>query len=82
MAKLMLTLRLNPAQATLAHVRDKLKLDAEEIDSDFGVVSIDPAAQLYTVLVDDAAALRVAGTAGVQGPFANPPIEPFGPPRP
>jgi hypothetical protein len=80
MGKLMLTLTLDPAEATVEGVRRKLGLDEEALDSDFGVVAVDPDNHRYAVMVDDEVAARVAGTRGVEGPFANPRIEPFGPP--
>jgi hypothetical protein len=77
----MLTLELASSEATAAQVRRKLGLRPGELDASFGVVEIDPARHLYTVLVDEKAAERVAGLPGVEGPHANPPIEPFGPPE-
>jgi hypothetical protein len=81
MPRVMVTLRLDPGQATLPEVRDLLGLAAEEVDADFGVVNISPAEHLYTILVDEAAAARVADAPQVEGVFANPRIEPFGPPE-
>ncbi|MFL5798450.1 MAG: hypothetical protein ACJ77A_11030 [Actinomycetota bacterium] len=77
MSKVMLTLKLDPTEADLDSVRRKLRLDASEIDDEFGVVSIRPAEHLYAVLVDDGAAQRVAGEDWVSGPYSNPEIEPF-----
>jgi hypothetical protein len=45
------------------------------------VVNIDPNEDLFTVLVDEQTAERAEGKAA-GGPYANPPIEPFGPPEP
>lgn len=78
----MLTLTLDPAEASAEHVRRKLELEAEELDPEFGVVELDPETHRYAVLVDERAATRVQGAPGIEGPFANPPIEPFGPPQP
>jgi hypothetical protein len=52
---------------------------------EFGIISIDPEADLYCILVDKAAVERVQNLSvekkeDIEGPFANPPIEPFGPP--
>jgi hypothetical protein len=76
----MLTLTREPDRASLARVKEELGLSDEEVDADFGLVEIDPEAHKYAILVEEPAAERVAGTEGVEGPFANPPIEPFGPP--
>ena len=81
MAMLMLTLRLRPDEANLAAVQQKLDLAADEIDPEFGVVSLDPSTQLYAVLVEEAAAQRVRDAA-VGGPFANPRIDAFDLPPP
>jgi hypothetical protein len=81
MAGVMVTLRLPPEQATLEEVRRLLGLSPEEVDPAFGVVNISPAEHLYTILVDEAAAARIANADPVQGVFSNPRIEPFGPPE-
>ena len=78
----MLTLALDPGEATLGAAARKLGLEEGELDPDFGVVEIDPAAHKYTVLVDESAAERASRVPGVEGPYANPRIEPFGPPQP
>ena len=81
MSKQMLTLKLRPEEATLSRVRQRLNLSAAEVDSKFGVVNIDPKRNLYTILVEEEAARRVSKTSGVKGPFSNPKIETFGPPK-
>ena len=81
MPRVMVTLRLDPEQATLDEVRRLLGLDEGEVDPAFGVVNISPAEHLYTILVDEAAASRVAGADSVEGVYGNPRIEPFGPPQ-
>jgi hypothetical protein len=81
MAGVMVTLRLEPEQANLDAVRQLLGLTAEEVDPAFGVVNISPAEHLYTILVDEAAAHRVADAEPVEGVYGNPRIEPFGPPE-
>jgi hypothetical protein len=81
MPRVMVTLRLDPGQATLPEVRQLLGLVPEEVDPGFGVVNISPAEHLYTILVDEAAATRIASAPEVEGVFGNPRIEPFGPPE-
>lgn len=79
MPRVMVSLRLDPAQATLPEVLRLLGLASDEVDPGFGVVPIDPAEHLYTILVDEAAAARVADAPQVEGVFGNPRIEGFGP---
>ncbi len=81
MARVMVTVRLEPEQATLEEVRRLLGLTADEVDPAFGVVNISPAEHLYTILVDEAAAGRVADAGLVEGVYGNPRVEPFGPPE-
>jgi hypothetical protein len=81
MAKVMVTLRLAPEQASLPEVRRLLGLTPEEVDPGFGVVNISPAEHLYTILVEEAAAARVGDADQVEGVFSNPRIEPYGPPE-
>ena len=77
----MLTLTLDRAEATVDGVRRQLGLDEGALDPDFGVVEVDPENHRYAVMVDEDTASRVAGKRGVEGPFSNPRIEPFGPPE-
>jgi hypothetical protein len=81
MPRVMVTLRLDPVQATLEEVRRLLGLAPDEVDPAFGVVNISPAGRLYTILVEEAAATRVAGAPEVEGVFGNPRIEPLSPPE-
>lgn len=77
----MVTVELSRADATLAAARDLLDLAPDEVDEDFGLVSIDPAKGTYAILVTATAGSRAHGVSGAAGPYANPRIEPFGPPQ-
>ena len=82
MSKLMLTVKLEPEHATLEDARRRLGLEADELDPDFGVVNVDPEQDLYAILADERTAQKLSQQPEVQGPYANPVIEPFGPPKP
>jgi hypothetical protein len=82
MSKVMVTLKLDPEHASVSDVRQSLDIAPNEIDDDFGVIEVSPDQNLYAILVDPETASRVQGVEGVSGPFSNPKIEPFGPPKP
>jgi hypothetical protein len=75
-----MTVSLEGAEASIVDVKRKFGLAEDEVDESFGLVNLDPQHNLYAILVDEAAASRLAGAPGVRGPYANPKIEPFGPP--
>lgn len=75
------------APPSLEEVRERFGLEQGEVDEGFGAVAIDPDASLYAILVEDSAVERLRGeradeAAAIEGPYANPLIEPFGPPEP
>ena len=76
----MVTLRLDPAHATIEDVQAKYSLAQNEVDATFGVVNVSPEQNLYAILVDERVASRIEGEPDVIGTFSNPKIEPFGPP--
>ena len=80
MATRMVTLRLDPAEATLAQVRKKFDLAKGDLDENFGVASIDPSQKLFAILVNEKMASRLEGLPSVGGAFSNPHIDTFGPP--
>ncbi len=75
----LITVRL-PSQATLEQAMRRLDLDQEEVDTGYGLVLIDPDQDLYALRVTEAAARRIDPEAA-GGPYSDPRIEPYGPPR-
>jgi hypothetical protein len=73
----MVTLKLEPSQATLDQVRELLHLEAHELDVTFGLVSVSATDGLYAILVDEDVARRIEGYAEVIGSFADPTIGPL-----
>lgn len=88
MASVMLQFVHHGPAPSLEQVRRLFNLKKDEIDPDFGVITTDPSRGLYTVLIDSKATPRVEAILATRPPdpaegiFANPPIEPFGPPEP
>jgi hypothetical protein len=74
----LVTVRL-PPKATLEQAMQRLDLTEEEVDTAYGLVALDPDQGLYALRVTEAAGRRAAPADG--GPFSDPPIEPYGPPR-
>ncbi len=71
MARVLLKMQLPSDQVDLDAVRRVLKIGKNQIDLDFGVVSIRSRDHLYAVLVDSDVAARVRGTSQFQA-SANP----------
>ena len=84
MTKVMVTIRAAGDPPTLDQVIERYQLGPDDIDVEFGVVEIDPDDRLHAVLVTEEAAARIQPSDGwdTAGPYANPRIEPFGPPEP
>ena len=82
MPKVMLTLHGKKSEPKIEDVMQELKLKAGELDEEFGVQMIDPAAGDYAILIEEEVARRIdPDQAEVSGPYANPKIETFGPPK-
>jgi hypothetical protein len=67
---------------SLTQASQMLGVDESALDPEFGVRLIDPRQHLYAVLVNETQAPQVKAQDGsVKGPFSNPGISDFGPPR-
>lgn len=81
MSKVMVTVKLDPAHASLDNARGRLGLNRGALDDDFGLIAVDPDEDLYAVLVEENGVEDMRRDEGISGPCSNPKIEPFGPPR-
>ena len=71
MSHVFLTLRLKPDQAQLDSVLRRLSLNRAEVDTAFGLRSIDPREHLYAMLVEPRAAARVRREPSVERVSGN-----------
>ncbi|MBB2740478.1 UNVERIFIED_ORG: hypothetical protein FHR35_000298 [Microbispora rosea subsp. rosea] len=81
MAEVLITVRL-AAPATLEAAMRRLGLTEDEVDAAYGLVPVDPGKNLYVLRVTEDAGRRVGDSGAADGgPYSDPPIEPYGPPR-
>ncbi|MDH2429516.1 hypothetical protein [Sphaerisporangium sp. TRM90804] len=74
----LITVRL-PVEATMQDALRTLGLHEDDVDTAYGLVPLDPGQGLYALRVTETAAGRLPPEA--DGPFSDPPIEPYGPPH-
>jgi len=74
--QMLVTVELDPGEASTDAAARKLGLRHEDVDHEYGVVGIDPDAHLYAVRVTRDAADRVRPD-GAEGVYSDPKIEPF-----
>ncbi|MTD93493.1 hypothetical protein GIW81_03985 [Hyphomicrobium sp. xq] len=77
--KVLMTVEL--ASPTLANAAKSLGVKIGAIDKDFGIVPIDPDRHLYSIKVSPEAVPSMAADAQYRGPFSNPRIGTYGPPK-
>lgn len=80
MAEVMMTITWKGPKPSLASVAQRLQVPTTALSEKFGVVLIDPQHSKYTVLLDEAYAHQMRGP-DIEGPFSNPGIAHYGPPR-
>lgn len=68
---------------SLAEAASQLGLPLSDLNSAFGVISIDPERSLYAVEVRaDGEPVQSGASSAYRGPYSNPRIAPFGPDEP
>lgn len=77
----LMTVAIPDPKPGIERAAEALGVPSDAVDRVFGVVSIDPAQDLYAVQVRASAlpAAKRSGREPYRGPFANPRIEAFGP---
>ncbi|MFF0491616.1 hypothetical protein ACFYTQ_21535 [Nocardia sp. NPDC004068] len=75
---LLLTVQL-PQGATMSDALRELRLAADDVDVDYGLICVDPATCLFALRVTESAATRLTGSGTGATVFADPRIEPAGP---
>jgi hypothetical protein len=85
MVKMLFSIIWKDGEPSVEQICKEYGFQPQEIDPNFGIIEIDPRDGLYSIRVDQEAALRVRKQLGedipdIEGPFADVRIEPFGPP--
>lgn len=75
-AMALMTVDCGEGQPTLQDAALRLGVSVGDLDTEYGMVRLDPAKALYAVRVR-ADRLAQESRPGIEGPFADPPIEPF-----
>ncbi len=82
MDRVLITLHGRIVEPTVEEIMEEYGVQPDQIDLEYGVQMIDPAAGDYVILVDEDVALRIGrDQVGASGPYADVRIEPFGPPE-
>jgi hypothetical protein len=82
MPKVMMVVHWPEGQPSVEDIMQKFQLSPDEIDQSYGPALIDDAKKDYVVMVESSSAEKIRQEGrGYQGPFSNPVIEPFGPPK-
>jgi hypothetical protein len=81
-AKMLYTIEWHDGQPTFDSLSEHYGFQREELDEAFGIVPVDPEANLYSVMLEEEAVERMQGerpreAETLEGPYANPRIEPF-----
>jgi hypothetical protein len=66
---------------TLEEIEERFGIDPDGVDRRFGVVEVDPDDHLFTLRLEAAEAAKLGSGQGAEGPFSDPEIAAFGPPR-
>lgn len=82
MGMVMMTIQAE-SRPTLEGIRQRYGLAEVDLDTHFGIIEVDPDEGLYTFMVDEQRAKAVGARAAehFSGPYSNPRISTFGPPR-
>ena len=76
-----MTVRLEGTSPSPSDAARVLGVSVAALDVEFGLVAIDPAKSLYCVMVGEEFLPKVRSGGDIGGPYANPRIDTFGPPK-
>jgi hypothetical protein len=63
---------------TLRDIRERFRLGPDDLDPTFGIIAVDPNEGRYTVMVEERSTSKLHSDANweIDGPFANPRVDP------